>query len=79
MLVFGEDEMAVADIKTTSSLNKEYLGLQLNLYRIAVQQSYGYDIRRLYGVHLRNGTRKMVEIPIKEEEWLEESLMFPGV
>lgn len=79
LLVFGEDEMAVADIKTTSTLNREYLGYQLNLYRIAVQQSYEYDIRRLYGVHLRNGTRKMVEIPIKEEKWLEESLIFPEV
>lgn len=75
----NEIGMAVADIKTTSTLDKEYLGFQLNLYRIGVEQSYGLNITSLYGIHLRQGKRKVVEIPIKEAEWLDESLNIAGV
>lgn len=75
----GEIGMAVADVKTTSTLDKEYLGHQLNLYRIGVEQSYGFNITSLYGIHLRQGKRKVVEIPIKEAEWLEKSLNIQGV
>ena len=69
-----KDELSVDDIKTTSSLDKEYLGHQLNLYRIGVEQTYKMDIKHLHGIHLREDTRKYVEIPIKEEEWLLQSL-----
>lgn len=69
-----DDKLAVADIKTTSVLDKEYLGYQLNLYRLGAMQSYGYEISKLYGIHLRSGKRKLVPIPIKEESWLVESL-----
>ena len=71
--------LAVADIKTTSMLDKEYLGHQLNLYRMGVHQCYGDYITDLYGIHLRKGTRKLVEIPIRSEEWLAKSLNIPGV
>lgn len=65
---------AVADIKTTATLDKEYLGYQLNLYRLGVMQSYNYQIEKLYGIHLREDTRKLTEIPVKGEEWLLKSL-----
>ena len=55
-----------ADIKRTSTLDKEYLGYQLNLYRIAYRQSYGIEWEFLRGVHLRDDVRKFVEIPINE-------------
>jgi hypothetical protein len=74
LILEAEGELAVADIKTTATLDKEYLAYQLNLYRLGAMQSYGYDIKRLYGIHLKNGTRKAVPIPIKEAAWLEESL-----
>lgn len=74
LILEAEGELAVADIKTTATLDKEYLAYQLNLYRLGAIQSYGYDIKRLYGIHLKNGTRKAVPIPIKEAAWLEESL-----
>ena len=61
------DGLYLADIKRTSSLDKEYLGYQLNLYRIAYQQCYGQTIKGLRGLHLREKTRKFVPIPIKEE------------
>ena len=66
--------LAVADIKTTSVLDKEYLVYQLNLYRIGLEQSYDYKIDSLYGIHLRDGKRKLVPIPIVSEEELYEKL-----
>ena len=55
------------DIKRTSTLDKEYLGYQLNLYRIAYLQCYGVAWEFLRGVHLRENVRKFVAIPINEQ------------
>ncbi len=66
-----------ADIKTTSTLDKEYLSLQLNLYRIANRQTYNTEWEFLKGIHLRGDTRKYVDIPINEEltnQFIEEFL-----
>lgn len=60
-----------ADIKRTSTLDKEYLGYQLNLYRIAYFQSYGVQWEFLRGVHLREDVRKFVNIPINEQRMWE--------
>ena len=60
-------EMGLGDIKRTSTLDKEYLGYQLNLYRIGYQQSYDEEVKFLKGIHLREGKRKFVDIPINEE------------
>lgn len=57
---------ALADIKTVSTLDKEYLAYQLNLYRIGYMQSYGAEIKELYGVHLREDKRKFIKIPLDE-------------
>lgn len=61
-----QGEVAVADVKTTSTLDKEYLGYQLNLYRIGLKQCYGIEATALYGIHLRHDTRKLAKIPINE-------------
>lgn len=74
MLFKMDGQIAVADIKTTSTLDKNYLGYQLNLYKLGVEQSYDYKIEALYGIHLRDGTRKLVKIPIVTEEQLYESM-----
>ena len=55
------------DIKRTSTLDKNYLGYQLNLYRIAYLQCYGVAWEFLKGVHLRENVRKFVNIPINEQ------------
>lgn len=60
------ENTAVADIKTTSTLDKEYLAYQLNLYRIGYMQSYGIEITQLYGLHVREDKRKLIKIPINE-------------
>ena len=56
----------LADIKRTSTLDKEYLAYQLNLYRIAYWQTYGVKTEFLRGIHLREDVRKFVNIPINE-------------
>lgn len=67
-MIMGKDgNLGLADIKRTATLDKEYLAYQLNLYRIAYQQSYGYHVTFLKGIHLRENTRKFVDIPINEE------------
>lgn len=62
-----DDEIGLGDIKRTSVLDKEYLAYQLNLYRLAYQQCYDTEIKFLKGVHLREDTRKFVNIPINDE------------
>lgn len=62
-----DGKMGGGDIKRTSTLDKEYLTYQLNLYRIGVMQSYGVTWEFLRGIHLRGKTRRFVEIPINEE------------
>ena len=61
------DQEGLGDIKRVSTLDKEYLGYQLNLYRIAYEQCYGQKIEFLKGIHLRENTRKFVDIPINEK------------
>ena len=67
-LVLEENqELGLGDIKRTSVLDKEYLGYQLNLYRIGYQQCYDKNIKFLKGLHLREDVRKYVNIPINEK------------
>lgn len=65
-LVLRNGCLVLADIKRTSTLDKEYLAYQLNLYRIAYMQDYGSDVQGLRGIHLRGDVRKYVSIPINE-------------
>lgn len=62
-----DGKMGLADIKRTATLDKEYLGYQLNIYRLAFMQCYGGSIDFLAGIHLREKTRKYVDIPINED------------
>ena len=61
-----DGQVGGADIKRTSALDKDYLFYQLNLYRIAYRQCYGVEWEFLRGIHLRDNTRKFVQIPINE-------------
>lgn len=60
------NELGLGDIKTTSSLDMEYLAYQLNLYAIGYRQCYGKEIKFLKGVHLRQDVRKFKDIPLDE-------------
>ena len=60
-------QIGLADIKRTSTLDKDYLFYQLNLYKIAFTQSYGIDVDFLSGIHLRNDIRRFVNSPVNED------------
>jgi len=60
-------ETGLGDIKRTSTLDKDYLAYQLNLYKIAYEQCYDVEIKFLKGLHLRDDVRKFVSIPIDKE------------
>lgn len=66
-LILEKDGLCVADIKTTSNIDKEYLAAQLNLYRIGYEQTYKKSITAIYGVHLKGDKRKLYPIPINED------------
>lgn len=66
MVLMMDGKKGLGDIKRTSALDKNYLAYQLNLYRIGYQQCYGEDITFLKGLHLRDNTRRFVDIPINE-------------
>lgn len=61
-----DDLIGGGDIKRTSTLDKEYLTYQLNLYRIGYRQSYDIEWEFLKGLHLRENTRKFIDLPINE-------------
>lgn len=67
MVLRMNGQIGGADIKRTSALDKEYLALQLNLYRIAYRQCYGVEWEFLRGIHLREDVRKFVTIPVNED------------
>ena len=67
MVIRMNNQIGGADIKRVSSLNKEYLAYQLNLYRIAYRQSYDIEWEFIKGIHLRDDVRKLVSLPINEE------------
>lgn len=61
------DKIGLADIKRTSSLDKDYLSYQLTLYKRAFEWSHGVEVEFLRGLHLREQTRKYVPIPACDE------------
>lgn len=66
MTMLMDGETGIADIKTVSSLNKEKIAYQLNLYRIGLMQSYGVDAKFLKIIHIRDGIRKVIDSPVNE-------------
>ena len=66
MTMLMDGETGIADIKTVSTLNKEKIAYQLNLYRIGLMQSYGVDAKFLKIIHIRDGIRKFIDSPVNE-------------
>ena len=56
-----------ADIKRVSSLAKDKVTVQLNLYRIAYRQCYDREWEFLKAIVLREDIYKFVDIPINEK------------
>lgn len=56
------ERLCVNDIKTTATLDKQYLSIQDTLYKYGVMQTYGLVIDGLRATHLRKDVRKYVVI-----------------
>lgn len=71
-LILKESEkVGIGDIKRTSKFDMEYVTYQTNLYRLGYQQTYGTNIEFLKGLHLRDKTRKYIDLQINEEMTIE--------
>lgn len=61
-------EISLIDIKTTSTLDIEYLEWQLNIYRVGYEKCNKRKIKSLYGLHLRKKQRRLQAIPLMDDE-----------
>lgn len=66
LLLKEGDKLGIGDIKTTYSLDTNYLGYQLNMYRVAFEQCYDMKISFLRGIHLREKKRVYKNIPLND-------------
>lgn len=60
-------EYGINDFKRVSAPNKEKIAYQLNLYKIAYEQSYHQQIKSLSFMQLREDTRRYIPLPINEQ------------
>lgn len=59
----GDDTVDLGDIKTTSTLNKEYVSWQLSIYAYFFEtMNPQIKVRKLYALHIRNGKAKLTEV-----------------
>jgi hypothetical protein len=65
-----DGKLGINDFKRVSAPNKLKIAYQLNLYKMAYEQSYGKKIEFLSFTHLRETVRKFHRLPINEETTL---------
>ena len=66
-IIVIDGEFGINDFKRVSAPNKEKIAYQLNLYKIAYEQSYQQKIKRLSFMQLREDTRRFIPLPINEQ------------
>lgn len=66
-IIFIDGDFGINDFKRVSAPNKEKIAYQLNLYKIAYEQSYNNQIKRLSFMQLREDTRRFTPLPINEK------------
>lgn len=65
----------IADIKTTYTLDKEYVSWQLSIYAYLLENENPHvKVRSLYAIHIRDGKGKLVEVQRKDVEVVKELL-----
>lgn len=74
-----ENTVDIADIKTTYSFDKEYVSWQLSIYAYLFErQNPTIKVRNLYGLHLRRGVGKMIEV-VRKDDLVVEDLLYSDV
>lgn len=76
--VFYVDEHTVdlGDIKTTSTLDKEYVSWQLSIYaELFERQNPDIKVRHLYGIHIRNKKCRIVRVKRKSANDVDDLMM----
>lgn len=74
-----ENTVDLADIKTTYSLNKEYVSWQLSVYAYLFEKvNPCIKVRNLYAIHLRKGEGKLVQVSRKDDIAVEGLLYTDG-
>ena len=58
---------AINDFKRVSAPNKEKIAYQVNLYRLAYNQTFDVEVKALSFMQLRESVRKFTQLPINEE------------
>ena len=58
---------AINDFKRVIAPNKEKIAYQVNLYRLAYNQTFGVEVKALSFMQLRESVRKFTQLPINEE------------
>lgn len=58
---------AINDFKRVSAPNKEKIAYQVNLYRLAYNQTFCVEVKALSFMQLRESVRKFTQLPINEE------------
>ncbi|MGL5958889.1 MAG: hypothetical protein ACRCZZ_09955 [Phocaeicola sp.] len=67
------DDYSLADIKTTYTLNKDYVSWQLSIYAYLFEmQNPSLKANKLYAIHLRPTACKLVEVQRKTNQQIEE-------
>lgn len=63
------NEVIIADIKTTSHLDEDYVSWQLSIYAYLFElQNPDLKVSRLYAVWLRDDKAKLIEVPRKDDD-----------
>lgn len=66
-IIVIDGDFGINDFKRVSAPNKEKITYQLNLYKIAYEQSYHQQINRLSFMQLREDKRRFIPLPINEQ------------
>lgn len=70
--IVDEHTVDLVDIKTTNTLNRDYVSWQLSVCAYLFErQNPDIKVRNLYGMHLRNGEFKLVPVARKVDEAIE--------
>jgi hypothetical protein len=59
--------LGLVSIKRTSHIREDYLTLQLNLYKLAYEQTYKKPLRYLKCIHIRNRHHTYLDIALNQE------------